>query len=334
MLRRLAGIVAGRLLWALFLIVAVSVLVFVIFNVLPGGDIAAQRAGPHASPADVEAVRHGLGLGRPVAVQYLIWMRDLFVHQDLGFSHYSDAEVGALILDRLPVTLMLMAGGAIVWLIGGLIAGVAASGRRGGALDRALGGASLVAISAPVFWLGYMAMLGFAAGSGALIPVLPGVGAYLDAEGWFEHLTALILPCLVLGVSLAAIYFRLTRATVGEQMESGYVAAARARGLPPRTVLWRHAARTGIVPIVGLAGIDMGMILAGNLVIVETVFNVPGLGRLLTDGVSHSDAPVVQGVVIVSCLAVVVTMLVADLLCAFLDPRLALADGSGRESRP
>lgn len=323
MLRRAARTIAGRLLWAVLLMTVVSALVFVIFNVLPGGDIAAQRAGPGATPAEVEEVRHGLGLDRPVPVQFGIWFRDLVLHQDLGFSHYSDVGVGPLIVDRLPVTLLLMAGAALIWLLGGLVLGIVASDRRGGRLDRLLGGASLVAISAPVFWLGYVALLGFAAGSGTLLPFLPGVGAYLDAEGWFAHLWSLTLPCLVLGVTLAAFYFRVTRATVGDQMGSAYVTAARARGLSEGTVLWRHAARTGIVPIIGLAGIDMGMILAGNVVIVETVFNVPGVGRLLTDGIGHSDTPVVQGVIVFACLGVVLTMMVADLVCALLDPRLS-----------
>lgn len=321
--------VAGRLVWALMLMLVVSGLVFFIFNVLPGGDLAAQRAGPGATPADVETVRHGLGLDRPVVEQYLIWMRDLFLHRDLGYSDYWDIGVGALILDRLPVTLLVMAGAALVWLTGGLILGAFASDRRGGKVDRVLGGASLVAISAPVFWVGYMAVLAFAVGSGELVPFLPGVGAYLDAEGLPGHLWALTLPCLVLGGSLAAFYFRLTRATVGEQMGSGYVTAARARGLSERTVLWRHAARTGIVPIIGMAGIDMGLILSGNLVIVETVFNVPGVGRLLTDGINHSDAPLVQGLIVFACLVVVTTMMVADLLCALLDPRLT-ADSDWR----
>lgn len=322
MLRAVAGLVLGRLLWAIGLILALSGLVFFIFNVLPGGDIAAMRAGPGASPSEVEAVRQGLGLDQPLPAQYLIWMRDMVLHQNLGFSHYSDLEVSALILQRLPVTLLVMAGAAVVWLAVGIVGGVVASGRPGSTLDRLLGGATLVAISAPVFWLGYVAALVFATGGGALIPIVPGIGAYIGAESLLERLSALILPWLVLGTALAAVYFRLTRTTVGEQMGLGYVAAARARGLPERTVVWKHAARTGIVPVIGLAGMDMGMILAGNLVIVETVFNVPGLGRLLIDGISHSDAPVVQGVIVFSCLAVVLAMLVADVICAMLDPRL------------
>lgn len=310
-----------RLLWGLLIVLGVSVIVFLLFYVLPTGDPAAIRAGRYASPEQIAQVRHALGLDRSLPVQYGIFLWNLVAHLDLGFSYQHLAPVKDLIRERLPVTLALVAGAAVIWLVVGVGAGVVAAARPGSLFDRAAGFGSLALLSAPVFWLGYIALILFSAGVGSLLPVLPGIGAYLGAEALPQRIEALILPWFVLGLSSAAAYVRLTRAVVSEELARPYVTAAHARGLPERRVLWVHAARTGMAPLIGLIGLDLGLILAGNVVLVETVFNLPGLGRLLTESIERSDLPLTQGIVLVSaCFIVLVTVLV-DLIHATLDPR-------------
>lgn len=303
------------------IVLGVSVIVFLLFYVLPTGDPAAIRAGRYASPEQIMEVRHALGLDRPLPVQYGIFLWNLIAHFDLGFSYQHLAPVNDLIWARLPVTLALVAGAAVIWLAVGVGAGVAGAARPGSLFDRTAGLSSLVLLSAPVFWLGYVALILFSAGAGALLPVLPGIGAYLGAENLPEKVAALILPWLVLGLSSAAAYVRLTRAVVSEELAQPYVTAARARGLPERRVRWAHAARTGMAPLIGLIGLDLGLILTGNVVLVETVFNLPGLGRLLTESIERSDLPLTQGIVLVSACFIVVTTILADLIHAALDPR-------------
>ncbi len=315
---------AVRLAWAVGLLLAVTAIVFLIFYALPSGDPAAARAGHRADPAQLAAVREALGLDRSPFVQYGIFIRDLLLDFDLGFSYQSGVSVNSLIADRMPATLLLVGGAAVVWLSTGVIAGVLSAGRPGSLLDRAVGAVSLGLISAPVFWLGYLALYLFALGAGVLWPVLPGVGSYIEAESFGAKCGALILPWLVLGLSAGALYARLSRATVRDELERDHVMAARARGMSERRVLWRHGARTGMTPVLTLLGIDLGFILVGNALLVEVTFNIPGLGGLLMNSVERADLPVVQGVILVAAVIVIVANLAVDLLYLVLDPRIRL----------
>lgn len=322
----MAGYLVRRLLWGLLLLLTASTLVFAIFYLFPSGDAAVIRAGRFASEAQIADVRHSLGLDQPFYIQYGIFLRDLVFSFDLGQSYRYGVPVTELIGDRLPTTLLLIFGAMVIWLGLGVTLGVTTAAQRSSALDRATGVVSLAFLSAPVFWLGYLALLLFAAGAGTLLPVFPGIGAYIEADGIPEKLAAMLLPWLVLGLSSAAIYVRLARSAMVDQLGSGYVTAARARGLPERSVRWGHAARTGLAPMLTLVGIDISVILAGNVVLVETVFNLPGIGGLLTASVERSDLPVIQGIVVVSAIFVVLANIVVDLIYAALDPRFKLRE--------
>jgi peptide/nickel transport system permease protein len=225
-----------------------------------------------------------------------------------------------LIADRLPVTALLVLGAGLVWFAAGILGGVIGASHSRTAGDRLAGGLSLLLISAPVFWTGYVAI--FALGTGAgLLPVLPGVGGWDEGSGVAGKFAAMILPVLVLGLTSAAIYYRLTRSTMRSEFRAPYVFAARARGLDDSTIVWRHAARTGLTPILGLAGLDLGLILAGNVILVETVFNLPGIGSMVTSSISQSDLPLIEGLVLVAALVMVLLNLVTDIAFRAADPR-------------
>jgi peptide/nickel transport system permease protein len=310
----------GRLAWAIFLTFFAVLLVFVVFQVLPSGDPATLRVGRFATPGQVATIRSEMGLDKPVYVQFGIYARDLLLHFDLGESARSGVEVRSLIADRLPVTALLVVGAGLVWFVAGILGGVIGASHSRTAGDRLAGGLSLLLISAPVFWTGYVAI--FALGTGAgLLPVLPGIGGWEDAQGAAEKFAAMILPVLVLGLTSAAIYYRLTRSAMRSEFRAPYVFAARARGLDDSTIVWRHAARTGLTPILGLAGLDLGLILAGNVILVETVFNLPGIGSMVTSSISQSDLPLIEGLVLVAALVMVLLNLVTDIAFRAADPR-------------
>ncbi|MBN8869173.1 MAG: ABC transporter permease [Solirubrobacterales bacterium] len=315
-----ARFILGRLAWAVFFAFFAVLLVFLIFQVLPSGDPATLRIGRFATPDQIARVRSEMGLDRPVYVQFGIYVRDLLLHFDLGESARSGTEVRSLIADRLPVTALLVFGAALVWFAAGVLGGVIGASYSRTAGDRLAGGLSLLLISAPIFWTGYVAIFVLGAGVG-LLPVLPGIGGWEDAQGAAGKLAAMILPVLVLGLTSAAIYYRLTRSAMRSEFRAPYVFAARARGLGEQTVVWRHAARTGLTPILGLAGLDLGLILAGNVILVETVFNLPGAGSAVTSSINQSDLPVIEGLVLVAALVMVLLNLVTDLAFRAADPR-------------
>lgn len=323
------GFVLRRLLWGVLIVLAVSALVFLMFYVFPTGDPAALRAGRTASPEQVEEVRHALGLERPVYVQYGIYLWNLIVDLDLGHSYQYGVPVLELIAERLPVTLALVFGATVIWLGVGIPVGVRSAARPGSLFDRVTGFGSLALLSAPVFWLGYMSLILFSAGAGSVLPLFPGIGAYVQAGSLLEKAWALALPCVVLGLATAAIYARFTRAVMSEQLGSEYVTAAHSRGIPERDVLWNHAFRTGSAPILAMLGNDLSLALAGNVVLVETVFNVPGVGSLLTKSIERSDLPVTQGIVLIAAVFVVCVTIAMDVIHAWVDPRVRSRAGHG-----
>ncbi len=312
-------VILPRLAWGLGLVILMTALVFIIFNVLPTGDPAELRTG--ASPGQIEEVREALGRDQPVYAQYADFLGDL-AHLDLGTSYRYGVPVTELIADRLPATLMLMSMAALVWILAGVLFGVLAAARPGTALDRLGGVGSLALISLPVFVLGYVMLLLFAVGSDALIPVLPGVGAYLEADDFPSRLAALILPALALGLCSAGTYFRLSRARIGEELQRYSVLGARARGVEEDRILWRHAFRAGLSPMLTLIGLDFALAAAGNVVLVEAVFNVPGVGGLLVSAIQRSDLPVIEGVVIFTSVMVIVVNIGVDIFQSRVDPRI------------
>ncbi len=310
-----------RLLWGALLLPLVSALTFVLFRILPTGDPARLRAGRSASPKVIAELRVDLGLNKPLIDQFWLYIKGIFLHFNLGYSYYSTAPVRGLIADRLPATISLTLGAAVIWLLSGLAVGIISAVWRRSKLDRAAMGTALVLISAPEYWLGLIALYLFAADIGQL-KVFPGAGSYvgLTSDPW-KWLTSLILPWLVLAATNAAIYARLIRGNLIETMGEDYIRTARAKGLTERRVILRHGLRSAINPVMTILGLDIGILL-GGAVLVETVFGIPGIGRLNYDAITHSDFPIVQGTVLVAALFIIVANIVVDIAYAYLDPRV------------
>ncbi len=310
-----------RLLWGIVLIILVSALTFILFNVLPGANPAQLRAGRNASPAIIARITHELGLDKPVYTQFYDYMKGIILHFNFGYSYYSDASVLGLIKDRLPATLSLTIGASILWLLAGIPIGIISAVKRGTMLDRGSMGIALVFVSMPVFWFGLVMLFLFADDIGK-IHLFPGAGSYVglttNPVDWF---TSLIMPWIVLAATSAAIYSRLLRGSLLEVMGEDYIRTARAKGLPERRVIWHHGVRSAITPIVTIFGLDVGTLL-GGAVITETVFDIPGIGRLNYDAIVRSDFPIVQGTVLLAAFFIIVANILVDISYAYLDPRV------------
>jgi peptide/nickel transport system permease protein len=303
------------------LLLIVSFLTFAIFYLFPSADPASLRAGRSATPQLVAQIRHQLGLDQPFYEQYWIYMKGIVLHFDLGFSFQNDASVRGQILSRLPATISLAAGAFLIWIGFGIPIGVISAVRQRSWLDRVTMGGALVAISAPVYWLGLVALFVFAKGTGRL-QWFGGAGSYVplteNAGQWFS---SLVLPWFVLAAAFAAFYARMARANLLETMNEDFVRTARAKGLREWRVIVKHALRVAVTPIVTIAGLDIGLLL-GGAVLTETVFNIPGVGRFAYDAIINSDLPAIQGTVLFGAFFIILANLVVDVLYALLDPRV------------
>jgi peptide/nickel transport system permease protein len=311
-----------RLLWAVVLLLVVSFITFLMFVILPSADPALLRAGRNPSPEVVEAIRKNLGLDKPWYVQYGIYIRDLVFHFDFGYSYQNNVAVRTTIFDRLPATISLAIGGAIVWLLIGIPIGILSAIKRGTLVDRLAMSGALIAISAPAYWLGLVAIYLFSKDLGKLVPLFDGAGSYTpitkDPLAWAS---ALVLPWIVLATAFSAVYARFLRANLLDVMGEDYIRTAKAKGLPYRRVVLKHGVRSAVTPIVTMFGLDLGILL-GGAILIEAVFNIPGIGRLAYDAIQKSDLPTVQGTVLLGALAIVMMNLVVDVVYAFLDPRV------------
>jgi peptide/nickel transport system permease protein len=303
------------------LLFLVSFLTFVIFYLFPSADPAALRAGRQPNPQLIEQIRHQLGLDKPWYSQYFDYMKQLVLHQDFGHSYQSNIDVKDQIFSRLPATMSLAIGAAVLWLVIGITIGTISAIKRGSLLDRATMGGALVAISAPVYWLGLISLYLFADDIGRF-KIFPGAGSYVpiseDPAKWFG---SLIMPWFVLAAAFAAFYARLLRSNLVETMSLDYIRTARAKGLPERTVVIRHGLRSAITPIVTAAGLDIGILL-GGAILTESVFNIPGIGRLAYDSIQNSDLPMIQGTVLLGAFFIIFANLIVDILYAVIDPRV------------
>ena len=310
-----------RSLWVIVLLLIVSAVTFVIFYALPSGDPAALRAGKSPTPQQIQQVRHTLGLDKPIYVQYWRFIKAIVLHFDFGYSYQNDQPVRREMFQRLPATASLTIGAVIVWLLVGLPVGVISAVRSRSFIDRFSMGAALLAISAPVYWLGLLSLFLFSKDIGK-IHLFDGANQYVPISHNFSHwFGALILPWVVLAASFAAFYARLLRANLIEVMGEDYIRTARAKGLPERRVVLKHGVRSAITPIVTAAGLDIGILL-GGAILTESVFNIPGIGRLAYDSIIHSDLPMIQGTVLFGAFFIVVANLIVDVAYAFLDPRV------------
>lgn len=315
------GYILRRLGWTALLLGIVSVVTFVVFQVLPSVDPAVAAAGGRGSQEQLERIRVELGLNEPVVVQYVEYMKGVVGRFDFGYSFQTDQDVRATILSRLPATISLALGAMIVWLAIALPIGMVSAIRSGSLLDRVTMTGALLAISAPVYWLGLVALYLFSRDIGA-VPIFAGAGTYTPlTENPFLWMDSLLLPWLVLAAAFAAFYARMLRGNLIEVMSEDYIRTARAKGLAPRRVIWRHGVRAAITPIVTVLGLDIG-ILFGGAILVESVFGIPGIGLYAFDAIQSSDLPVIQGTVLFAAFFIILSNLVVDIAYAFLDPRV------------
>jgi peptide/nickel transport system permease protein len=306
----------GRRLGLLALVMGiVSVLIFGIVQVLPG-DVAVMILGTSATPADLTALRQKLGLDRPAPLRYADWVSGA-LRGEWGTSLLYQVPVRPLVLERLgrSAALAVLALAVAVPLAIGL--GVLAALRRNGFFDQAVGLVTLVAVSLPEFIVGTVLILVLA----FRFTVFPPSSLIDPRAGPWSVAPKLVLPVLTLVLALLAHMTRMTRASMLDVLEQPYIRAARLKGLRPRRVILRHALRNALLPTVGIVAINVGFLI-GGIVVVETVFAYPGLGRLMVDAVNHRDVPVIQMAALVIALAYALANLAADLVYAWLDPRI------------
>jgi len=306
-----------RLLLTLPVLFFVSVIVFSLINLIPG-DPARIMLGEEASREALSALRKEMGLDRPRYVQYLLWLNHV-ARGDFGRSVRDGRPVLDTLLLKLPVTIELAVTSLLVAWVIAIPAGVVAAWKQRTALDYAATTVALAGISVPNFWLGIMMIYLFAVN----LRLLPPSG-YI--EPWIDltrSLKLMVMPSIVLGAALAALVMRLLRSSMLEVLGTDYIRTARAKGLDDVVVLIRHAMKNAMIPVVTVMGLQLSGLL-GGAVITETIFAVPGLGRLTVDSILTRDYPMVQGVVLFAALAVVATNLIVDLTYAVLDPRIRL----------
>ena len=315
----MAAYLLRRLAQAIPTLLGASVLVFALIHLVPG-DPAFVYLGPDAHPEDVATLRHHLGLDRPLAVQYWLYVTHA-LRGDLGESYYYKDSIMRLVGGALPNTAELALAALAVSLLIALPLGLAAALRPQTAADYAATGVAVAGVAVPVFWLAIMLIFVFA----VRLHWLPasGRGGPLWSPPGLAHL---VLPALALGLGLAASTARLTRATVLDVLEEDYVRTARAKGLRPRTVTLRHALRNALIPIVTNVGLQIGILLSGAF-LTETVFSWPGVGRLAVDAMVRRDYPLLQGVLLVTIVLFIVVNLAVDLAYPLLDPRLRRTQG-------
>ncbi|MEV4428947.1 ABC transporter permease [Streptomyces sp. R-07] len=319
-----------RLLGVLGVLLAIAAVTFTIFYVLPS-DPAAAACGKSCSTERLEAIRAHMGLDAPLWRQFTDFVTGIFtgrtmgsgpyaLHCDfpcLGYSYENSQSVWDLLVDRLPVSASLALGAAAIWLVLGLSAGVTAALHKDTLTDRALMVGAVAAASLPVYFTSVLLIYGLIRVSG-LLPYPQYVPFGSDPVSWA---TNLLLPWLALAILYAAMYARQSRSSMIESMAEPYIRTARAKGLPRRTVVVKHGLRAGMTPILTIFGMDLGGLLAGA-VITESIFGLPGIGRLFYGALSTGDQPVILGVTLLAATFIVVANLAVDLLYAVVDPRV------------
>jgi ABC-type dipeptide/oligopeptide/nickel transport system permease component len=296
-----------RLLLTIPVVIGVSVIVFGIIRLLPG-DPARALAGVQATPEYIEQVRERYGLDEPVYVQYWNFVSGA-AQGDLGRSTFSNRPVTTEIGERFPRTLLLASVSLAIATVIGVSAGIVSATRRNSLFDNASMFAALVGVAAPVFWLALMLQLLFS----VQLRWLPPTGM-----GSIRHI---ILPSITLGLASAALMARITRSSMLDVLRQDFITTARAKGLAERVVVYKHALKNALIPVVTVLGLQFGILL-GGAVLTETVFAWPGVGRLLVDSILRRDYPVVQGTVMLLAFLFVIINLVVDIIYAFLDPRI------------
>jgi peptide/nickel transport system permease protein len=333
--------IVRRLLWAAGLLVVLSMVTFSIFYLVPrlGGatpeTLATRYVGRAATAETVHLAAERLGLLDPVPVQYWRWLKGIFTGAEydygagveqcpapcLGYSFITRQPVWPELLDRAPVTISLAVGASIIWLVAGVSVGVISALRRGTVFDRAAMGVALAGVSLPIFFTGLIALAFFSYRLGITAPG----GTYVPfSESPVRWAYALLLPWITLAFLFSAQYARLTRAGMLETLSEDYIRTARAKGLPERKVVLKHALRGALTPVLTIFGLDVGLLL-GGAVLTEKTFSLNGLGKYGYDAIVNGDLPKILGVTLVAGFFVIMANLVVDLLYGVIDPRVRLS---------
>ena len=316
-----------RLLWAMLLFLAVTIVTYVIFFVTPS-DPARLAAGQGASPEDVQRVAERLHLDEPVYQQYAHFLKQLVWDRSLGESFVNREDVNDVVLRAAPVTASLVFGGAVVWLMLALPVGILSALRPRSLLDRAGMVFVLIGLSAHPVWIGLIFAYFFGYKLG-LTPIAGYCDFFSPAESadcggpvqWAYHM---ILPWATFAILFAALYVRLIRANVMETMNEDYVRTARSKGAPEGRVIRSHILRNSLLPVVTILGMDIGLAL-GGAIFTESIYSLPGLGRQVLISYNNFDLPVILGIVVFATMCIIVFNLIVDLLYAWIDPRIRLA---------
>ncbi len=305
----------------------ISVITFAIFFATPASDPAARIAGRNAAPETVEAVRKDFGLDRPLPVQYVLMMKRLFVTRDLTSFANRGQKIIPAIVNAAPATLSLVTGAAILWMLGGTLAGIVAAATRDRWPDKLLMGLSMAAVAMPVFWVGEMVNLVTQSRfhdtwAFSWVPPLGYAPLGADPVLWFR---SLVFPWITLAFLNIGLYGRVLRTGIIETYQEDFIRTARAKGLPARKVLLKHATRSAIIPIVIMFGMDFGVLVGGAAVLTEVVFGINGVGRLTYQALKVLDLPMIMATVLYASFFVVIANAVVDMLCLLIDPRMRQA---------
>mgnify|MGYP001773011267 CR=1 FL=1 len=299
---------------------------FIIPRLMPGGAFAYLIENPNISPEFREALVRQFGLDRPILEQYVLFLREFFLRGNLGISFYYRKPVMGVIMDALPWTVLLVTTSTAASAALGVLVGLAAASRRAGTLDRALFGVSMFFRSMPAFWLALVLLIFF----GYHLGLFPLYGAYTYGRVYSSFLEYLIdvvhhltLPFLTLMALTTSAYLVLSRSLAIDTLTEDFIVVARAKGLPERTVLYKHALRPILTPLLTITAIDLGYSIGGALMI-ETVFSLPGVGKLMYDAILMTDYPVLLGVVVMTSAVTLVLVTLVEVLAAVIDPRVRL----------
>ena len=309
--------VAQRLAVALLTLLGMSLVIFVLLRLAPGDivDILFSAAG-YVDPHDKQAIMQDLGMDRPYWVQYVEWIRGI-VSGDLGKSYRYELPTWQLIRPLLPVTLELAALAIVIAVVLGVPTGVVSAIRQDSGLDYVLRVLSLAGLSMPSFWLAMVIILGLV----AWFDWIPPMTYVSPSQNLRLHLLQFLLPALAVGYRSSALIMRITRSALLEVLREDYIRTARAKGQSPSLVVWRHALKNAMLPVVTVIGIEFAFMI-GGLVVTETVFNLPGVARFLVQAIQWRDYPMVQNLVLFISIVVILSNLAVDLLYGVLDPRV------------
>src|SRR5215212_9137992 len=311
--------VVRRVIGMVIVMFAISVLTFLIFNVIPNGDPATRIAGRASTQTAIQAIREDWGFDRSVFVQYATTMKKVFTG-DL-ISYYNQLNVGEEIRRGLPRTFALSIGAAILWMVFAVALGLYSAVRAGAVSDRLLTVLALIGVSMPVFWLGALASyyLGFKAG------IFPNGGySEIGDAGLWEWVRHMMLPWCVLATLFIGIYSRVLRSNVLDTINDDYVRTARAKGLTERRVMIHHVLRNSLIPIVTLWGLDFGAVVGGGAILTETVFDLQGVGQYFAEATLQLDVPPVLATTLFAAFFIVLLNAIVDIMYAYLDPRIRL----------